>query len=223
MKNEYSIRNLKYKYRFFFTLDYLLKKIGITFITLYIYSIKLDDFVFEGPKNDDITIKECTVDDLDKFGKLKDLFLSDMGNGHTLIGAFLDHQWIGYLWISFKPVEVEEVDRFIHFDGAYLYRAHVKEEYRQRGIYKRMLQFSLNQIKNKYKKDMVYGIIETSNIPSIKGVEMLNFSRIGTIKYSRIFLWKKYEEKIENNKTVYLKENNNALNYLALLNSDKEV
>ena len=108
---------LKYKYRFFFTLDYLLKKIGINFFKAYIYSIKLDDFVFEEPKKDNIIIKECTMDDLDKFGELKDLFLSDMQNGHILIAAFLDNQWIGYNWISLKPIEVEEVERFIHFEG----------------------------------------------------------------------------------------------------------
>jgi ribosomal protein S18 acetylase RimI-like enzyme len=204
MKYKYSLGNLKYKYRFFFTLDYLLKKIGINFITLYIYSINLDDFVFEEPKNDNIIIKECKIDDLPKFGKLNDLFLSDMQKGHILIGVFLDDEWIGYVWISLKPIQVEEVEQVIHFDGAYLWRGHIKKEFRQRGIYKKMLQFSLNQIKNKYKKDKVYGIIEISNIPSIKGVESLKFSRIGTIKYSKIFLWKKYEEKIENNTVTLL-------------------
>ncbi len=68
------IGKLKYKHRFFFTLDYLLKKIGINFFNAYIYSINLDDFVYEEPKNDDIIIKECNMDDLDKFGELKDLF-----------------------------------------------------------------------------------------------------------------------------------------------------
>ena len=54
---------LKYKFRFFFTLDYLIKKIGINFFKAYIYSIKLDDFVFEEPKNDNVIIKECTMND----------------------------------------------------------------------------------------------------------------------------------------------------------------
>ena len=195
---------LKYKYRFFFTLDYLLKKIGINFFKAYIYSIKLDDFVFEEPKKDNIIIKECTMDDLDKFGELKDLFLSDMQNGHILIAAFLDNQWIGYVWISLKPIEVEEVERFIHFEGGYLYRAYVKNEYRKMGIMNQITNFTLNRIKSKYNKNEVYAITETANIPANKNLASQNFSVVGTIKYSRFFFWKKYEEKIENNDTVTL-------------------
>lgn len=206
MKSENSaLRNLKYKHRVFFTLDYLLKKIGINFTKAYLYSIKLDNFAYK-ESNDNFIIKECKMEDLHLFGELEDLFLSDMEEGHILIGAFLDDEWVGYVWIGLKPVEAEEVERMIHFDGAYLWRGHVKKEFRQRGIYKKMLQFSLNQIKNKYKKDKVYGIIETSNIPSIKGIERLKFSRIGTIKYSRFFFWKKYEEEIDKKNTVILLE-----------------
>ncbi len=207
MKNENSTYGrFKYKYGFFFTLDYLLKKIGINFFKGYIYSIKLDDFVFEAPKNDNIIIKECTMDDLDKFGELKELFSSDMENGHILVAAFLDDKWIGYDWISFKPIEVEEVEMFIHFEGAYLYRAYVKKEYRQMGIMNQITNFNLNQIKNKYNKNEVYAITETANIPANKNLASQNFSVVGIIKYSRIFLWKKYEEEIENNTVTLLND-----------------
>ena len=144
--------------------------------------------------------------DLPKFGELSDLFLQDMQNGHVLVAAFSGDEWVGYNWISLKPIEVEEVERDIHFTGAYLWRGYIKKEYRQRGIFKKLLYYSLYQVKNKYKRNEVYGIIETANMPSIKGVERLKFSRVGTINYFRFFLWKKYEEKIENN-TVTLLEN----------------
>jgi RimJ/RimL family protein N-acetyltransferase len=207
MENENSIRGyLKYKFRFFFTLDYLLKKIGINFFKAYIYSIKLDDFVFEEPKNDNIIIKECTMNDLSKFGELKDLFLSDMQNGHILVAAFLDNQWVGYNWISLKPIEVEEAERIIHFDGAYLYRAYVKEEYRQMGVMNKIVYFTLNQVKNKYGKNEAYAITETANIPTIKALEKNGYSKVGIIKYSKIFSWKKYEEKIDNNTVKLLKK-----------------
>ncbi len=169
----------------------------LTFTEAYIYSINLDDFVFEESKDNDFIIKECTMDDLDKFGELKDLFFSDMENGHILVAAFLDNQWIGYNWISLKPIEVEEVERFIHFEGAYLYRAYVKKEYRKMGVMKKIIYFTLNQIKSKYNKNEVYSITETANIPANKILESLKFSRVGTIKYSRIFSWKKYEEEID--------------------------
>ena len=205
MKNKNSnFRNLKYKHRFFFTLDYILKKIGINFTKAYIYSLKLDDMVIQKPKNDDIVIKECSMDDLHLFGELSDLFLQDMQNGHVLVAAFSGDEWVGYNWISLKPIEVEEVERVIHFEGAYLWRGYIKKEYRQRGIFKKLLYYSLYQIKNSYKKDEVYGIIEAANMPSIKGVERLKFSRVGTINYFRFFLWKKYEEEIENNAVTLL-------------------
>jgi ribosomal protein S18 acetylase RimI-like enzyme len=199
MENENSIRGyLKYKFRFFFTLDYVLKKIGINFFKAYIYSIKLDDFVFEEPKNDNIIIKECTMNDLSKFGELEELFYSDMEKGHILVAAFLDDEWAGYNWISLKPIEVEEAERAIHFDGAYLYRAYVKEKYRQMGVMNKIVYFTLNQVKNKYGKNEAYAITETANLPANKTLESLKLFRVGTIKYSRIFSWKKYEEEIDN-------------------------
>ena len=201
-----TLRNLKYKYKFFFTLDYLLKKIGINFTKVYIYSIKLDNFVFREFKTDNIVIKECTMDDLDKFGELKDLFLSDIQNGHILVAAFLDDEWIGYNWISLKPIEVEEVERVIHFDGAYLYRAYVKNEYRKKGIMNQITNFTLNQVKNKYGKNEAYAITETANIPGNKTLESIKFSRVGSIEYSRIFLWKKYKEKLENTAVTLLND-----------------
>jgi ribosomal protein S18 acetylase RimI-like enzyme len=205
MKSENStFRNLKYKYRFFFTLDYLLKKIGVNFTKANIYSFKLDNFNFKEPKTNNFVIKECEIEDLPKFGELEDLFLSDIQKGHILVAAFLDDQWVGYNWMSLKPIEVEEVERFIHFDGAYLYRAYVKEEYRNLGIMNKITYFTLNQIKNKYKRNEAYAITETANVPANRTLAGLKFSRVGTIKYSRIFSWKKYEEKIENNTVTLL-------------------
>ena len=64
--------------------------------------------------------------------------------------------------------------------------------------------FTLNRIKSKYNKNEVYAITETANIPANKNLASQNFSVVGTIKYSRFFFWKKYEEKIENNDTVTL-------------------
>ena len=196
--------NLKYKHRLFFTSDYLLKKVGINFTDANIFSINLDDFIFEESNDNDLIIKECNMDDLDKFGDLKDLFLSDMEDGHILVAAFLDDEWVGYNWISLKPKEVEEVERVIHFDGAYLYRAYVKGEYRQRGVMKKIKYFTLNRIKSKYNKNKVYSITETANIPGNKMLESLKFSRVGTIKYSRILKWRKYEEEIDKNNIVTL-------------------
>lgn len=204
MNENSTFRNLKYKYRFFFTLDYLLKKIGVNFTKANIYSFKLDNFIFKEPKTNDVVIKECELEDLPKFGELEDLFLSDMQDGHILIAAFVDDQWVGYNWISLKPIEVEEVERFIHFDGAYLYRAYVKGEYRQMGIMNKITYFTLNQIKNKYKKNEAYAITETANVPANRTLAGLKFSKVGIINYSRIFLWKKYEEKIENNTVTLL-------------------
>lgn len=210
MKNEkLNFQNLKYKYRFFFTLNYFLKKVGINFTKVCIYSIKLDNFSPKRSKTDDFIVKECTMDDLHLFGKLEDRFLSDMQEGHILIGAFLNNEWIGYNWISFKPVEMEEVERFFHFDGAYLWRLYVKEHYREKGIAKRMLYFSLNKIKNNYKKNIVYAAAETSNIPSIKTIESCNFYRIGVINYSRVFLWKNFQANIEDNSVSFLEDLNN--------------
>jgi ribosomal protein S18 acetylase RimI-like enzyme len=196
--------SLKYKHRLFFTSDYLLRRVGINFTEAYIFSINLDDFVFDEFYDNDFIIKECNMNDLDKFGDLKDLFLSDIEDGHILVAAFLDDEWVGYNWVSLKPKEVEEVERFIHFDGAYLFRAYVKEEYRQMGVMKKIKYFTLNRIKSKYNRNKVYSIIETANIPGNKMLESLKFSRVGTVKYSRIFSWKKYEEMIDENNTVTL-------------------
>ena len=166
----------------------------------------MDDFVLEEPKTDNFIIKECKIDDLHKFRELKDLFLQDMLDGHVLVAAFLDDEWVGYNWISLKPIEVEDVESVIHFKGAYLYRAYVKKEYRQRGVMKKITYLTLNQIKNKYKRNEVYAITETANVPAIKTLESYGFSVVGTIKYSKLFLWGKYEEKIKNNTVTLLEE-----------------
>lgn len=200
-----NLGNLKFKHRFLLTLDHLLKRIGINYTKCYIYSIKLDNFALkDDPKADNLIIKECEIDDLDLFGELKDSFLSYMLEGHILIGAFLDDQWVGFNWISLKPIEVNEVERYIHFKGAYLWRAYVKEEYRRRGINKKILYSALNQIKNKYKKNEAIAITETANVPSIKSLERYGFSIVGTIKYYRFLLLKKYEENIEDEKITFL-------------------
>ena len=199
--------NLKYKHRFFFTADYFLKKVGINFFNAYIFSINLDDFVFEESNDSDFIIKECNMDDLDKFGELKDLFLSDMEEGHILVAAFLGDQWVGYHWISLKPTEVEEVERVIQFNGAYLYRAYVKNEYRKMGIISQITNFTFNRLKSKYNKNEAYVITETSNIPTIRALEKNGYSKVGIIKYSRILFWKKFEEKIDNDAVKLIKKN----------------
>ena len=207
MENEnYIIGNLKYKYRFFLTLDYFLKKIGINFFKAFIYAKDLKDFVLEESNDNGFIIKECNMDDLPKFGELMDLFLSDMQNGHILIAAFLDDQWVGYNWVSFKPVEVEEVERSIHFNGAYTWRAYVKKEYRRRGIMKEIKFFIFDLIKNKYNKSKAYAITETSNKPNINALESYGYLKVGKINYSRFFFWRKYEENIENNTVTLLYE-----------------
>ena len=61
-------------------------------------------------------------------------------------------------------------------------------------------------IKNKYNKNEVYGITETANIPTIKALEKNGYSKVGTIKYSRFFLWKKYEEEIDNDSITLLED-----------------
>jgi hypothetical protein len=188
----------------FFTSDYFLRKVGINFTEANIFSINLDDFVFEESNDSDFIIKECNMDDLDKFGDLKDLVRSDMEDGRIMVAAFLDDDWVGYNWISLKPIEVEEVERVIHFDGAYIYRGYVKAQYRKMGVMKKIKYFTLNQIKSKYNKNLVYSMTETANLPGNKMLEGSKFSRVGTVKYSRIFLWKRYEEKIDKNDTVTL-------------------
>ena len=74
------------------------------------------------------------------------------------------------------------------------------------GVMKKIKYFTLNQIKSKYNKNQVYSMTETGNLPGNKMLESLKFSRVGTVKYSRILLWKKYEEKIDKNDTVTLLE-----------------
>lgn len=189
-----TVRN--FMNRYCITLKYFSKKIGIDFSKYYIYSIKFDETTFKEPETENIITKVCKVDDLGQFGKLKDEFLPDIAD-NIMIGAFFNNQWVGYSWISFKPAEVLEIEKFIHFDGAYIWRLYVEEEFRQMGIAKKMVYFSLNQIKDIYKKNRAYVVIDASNKPSIKTFESLNFSRVGTVKYSKIFLWKKHEEKID--------------------------
>ena len=199
-----SIQNLIY--RFSPIIKFYLRKVGINFTKAYLYSIKLDDIIFKEPKADNIIMKVCGKEDLYLFGKLKDNFLSDILENKILIGAFLNDQWVGYIWISLEYAEVPELERVIKFEGAYLWNLYVKKEYRQNGIAKKLLCFSLNQIKNNYKKKEAYGMIETSNLPSIKSVERNKFSRVGTISFSKFLLWKKYDEKLDNNKIALLEK-----------------
>ena len=185
---------------------YYLIKIGINFSKSYLYSIKLDNLDLKESKMDNLIIKVCKIEDAKLFGKLKDEFSYYMQNGHILIAAFLNDEWVGYMWISLKPVKVEELDRFIHFDGAYLWKAYVKKDFRNKGIIKKLLLFSFNLIKNIYKKNKAYILVETSNIPSIKSIEGSKFSRVGTIKYNRIFLWRKYEKEVDDDALAFLEE-----------------
>ena len=190
---------------------YYLIKIGINFSKSYLYSIKLDNLDLKEPKTENLIIKVCKIEDANLFGKLKDEFSYYMQYGHILIAAFLNEEWIGYMWISLKPVKVEELDRFIHFDGAYLWKAYVKKDFRNKGIIKELLLFSFNLIKNTYKKNKAYTLVETSNTPSIKAIEGSKFSRVGTIKYNRIFLWKKYEKELDEDALAFLEEKPVAL------------
>jgi GNAT superfamily N-acetyltransferase len=185
---------------------YYLIKMGINFSKSYIYSTKLDNIDFKEPKIEDLTIKVCKIEDAELFGKLKDEFSHYMQNGHILIAAFLNEDWVGYAWISLKPVKVEELDRFIHFDGAYLWKGYVKKDFRNKGIAKGLLSFSFYLIKTIYKKNRAYTLVETSNIPSIRSLEGSKFSRIGTIKYDKIFLWRRYAEELDDDTLSFLEE-----------------
>lgn len=189
--------------RYFLTVKYFSKKIGVDFSKFHIYSIELDETTLKEPEIENITTKVCKVDDLHQFGRLNDEFFLDIMD-NTMIGAFLNNQWVGYSWISFKPTEVTEIEKFIHFEGAYIWRLHVEEEYRQMGIGKKLVYYSLKQIKDVCKKNKVYAVIDASNIPSIKTFESLKFSKVGSVKYSRIFLWRKHEEKIDDDTIALL-------------------
>ncbi len=189
MKNKTStIKNFK----FWPHVKYYLNRIGIIFNEAYVFKINLDDMKLKAPETKNIIIKECKIEDLDQFGKLKDEFQSYIMDDHILIAAFLNNLWVGYMWISFKHAKVTEVERIFHFKGAYLWNSYVREECRCRGIAKKMLNFSLNLIKNKYNQKEAYGIVLTSNIPSIKTIEYSKFSRTGFLKYWRIFFLEKF-------------------------------
>jgi ribosomal protein S18 acetylase RimI-like enzyme len=196
------IQNLIYK---LIPIKFYFRKIGINLQKLYVYSINLDNInpTILQPAN--LTIKVCKKDDLHLFGKLKDKFLLNILENHILIGAFINGQLAGYIWISLEKAKVDDIERIINFEGAYIFDLYVKKDFRQRKIASNLINFSLNQIKNVYKKKNAYAIVETSNFPSIKTFKRNKFTKMGVIRFYRILLWQRYEENLFENKISFTK------------------
>ena len=176
----------------------IMKRKFVNFSRLHVYSCTVDSNVisFKIQKSDDIVIKVCNSDDLILFGKLKEKFHNDMKDGNILVGAFKDNKVVGYNWIGLDCTYVPEIERFVYFNGAYIYRLLVYPDFRREGIAKNLLTFSINYILEEYDITNIYTLVMSNNKNSKKTFESLNFVRTNSMKFYRVLFWNKFKDNI---------------------------
>ena len=148
-----------------------------------------------------ISIRKCNEKDIKKIPKKynNSEFLKDLKKGHIMIGAFENDNVIGWIWLSYKKVYVTEIEKWTDFNGGYVWRAHVFNEFRKKEIGKILVEKALKIAEKTSNKKEINSIVETNNIPSQRMLESKGFKKQKIISYFKLFKYKKWKEKIVNN------------------------
>lgn len=175
---------------------YILDRVGIKFSKVIVYTINLENHALSTRKTSAISIEICTKKELEKLTYKKNIreFKKDMEDGHLMFGAFLEDKMAGYLWLSFQKVYVSEIEQYKNFDGACIWRSYTTPDFRQKGIAKQLVIKTLEIVKERYKGEKAYAIVETDNIPSQKVFESNGFKPQKIISFVKFLKTKRYKE-----------------------------
>jgi len=194
----------------FYTLD----QIGIKESKSFIYMINLENKTFlkeKTPISHLVSIRRCTKKDADglpkKLGKTR--FLKNLEEGHIMIGAFIEKDIVGYIWLSFQKVYVPEIKAWIEFDGGYLWDLYVTPKFRKKGIGKTLVKHALKTTHAIVETKKAYALVNAYNIPSQKMFESMGFKKSCTFQKNMFHTtdsyskktWKKTTSNITSNST----------------------
>ena len=161
-------------------------------------SLKNNAFLKEKSANlPSVSIRRCTEEDINRLEnkeETKSTFRKDLEDGHIMIGAFLKDDIVAYVWLSFQKVYAPEMGAWADFDGGYIWRGHTKKEFRGKGIGKEVDRYAL-KIAKELKKEKVYVLVETDNIPAQRTLESVGFKKQKIISYCKFFNLKKRSDK----------------------------
>lgn len=163
-----------------------------------------------------VTYRLCNETDLDKipsntkrdrFRKTK--FLKELKKGDKMVGAFLNSNIIGWNWISYEKVYVDEIDKWIDLNYVYVWNAYVMHKHRKKGIGMNLLELTLKIAKESSKNKTLFAWTETYNTTSQKMLESKGFKKQGIIIYHRFGNFKRWSVKIleesNKNRTLFKK------------------
>jgi GNAT superfamily N-acetyltransferase len=144
-----------------------------------------------------LCIKVCSYEDLDKTRVLSDERKKSardaIKSGHVMVSAFLQGELAAYIWVTFQEIFIPEFNRFMRFDGAYLFDGFTFPNFRGRGLFERIIAYALKLAKQG--SERAYAFVETDNIPSQKAMESSGFSRVKVAHCLKLFKWSTYAEK----------------------------
>ncbi len=152
-----------------------------------------------------IEIREATIEDIQKFRRLKEFqgkrilrveerFRAD----HVCFVAEKGEKIVSYAWIAFREAYVDAIEREIHIDpySAYLYNEYTDPAYRGRGIMPAVLIETFRYLSQKRFKEE-YSVAYLHNFPAMRVHSKLGARRMGTVSILRLSKLIRYKCKSE--------------------------
>ncbi|WP_436903355.1 GNAT family N-acetyltransferase [Halovenus halobia] len=149
----------------------------------------------EGVQDDSISIEPATDSDLTDIPGEHDIeeYRQLIAGDHVLLLVREDTTVIGYLWVSFSSVPVQELGATIDFDGdGYIWHVHLLDQYRGRGIGKQMIRRALELGSERSGCERVFCITGWSNLPMRRVLEKTGFEGPEHISYSKLGLRRRW-------------------------------
>ena len=173
-------------------LKQIFKKIMFDKNEIIIYSALLDSE--QNIKQPKIKSKLIEITDLTKYENLgfdKEVGEDRLLNGDRLFAITAEDRVLHSSWLKFREMDIREVAYNIKIENgeACIYDSYTDENFRGKGLYPSMLSFFKKYLKDKgLKKAYIY--VESSNKPSIAGIEKAGFIKETLIRYLRLFGFK---------------------------------
>jgi GNAT superfamily N-acetyltransferase len=178
----------------------ILRRAGIRFAAAYVYMLDIGDYIPNQKRIQEvpnISIGLCTAREtersstlgIDEKNSAKDLLVK----GHLMISAFSQGEIASYVWLSFQEVYVEELDRYVNFDGAYFWGAHTIPPFRSKGIMKQVMMHALRIACEK--ADRAYAVIDVGNMPSRRVAEGFGARPVKLLRFLKVFIWSRHTDR----------------------------
>lgn len=144
--------------------------------------------VDEDASGTDLGVEPAGTDDLSDLPGAHDLeaYRERLAGEHELLLARSGDSVVGFCWLSFAAVGIDEVGATVDFDGdGYLWHVHVVPEYRGQGVGTAMIEAALSVAEERPGCDRAFCLTEWSNLAMRRVLEKTGFEPPEHLSYAR--------------------------------------